>query len=91
MQSLDNFQQTNEALPHQRIVEANAVMILIVRFGNGEIPAKTRAKDLANVPQASWDRTLGRLGSVRMWGKKSCEKGPVEVEISVSQGFCCLF
>ena len=62
---------TDEALPHRRIVEANAVMIPIVRFGNGEIHAKTRAKDLVNVPQAGIE-----LGPQRilLWGKETVER-----------------
>ena len=57
----------------------------------GKYPRKLGRKTWQMFHRPVWDRTLGRLGSVRMWGKKSCEKGPVEVDILVSLGFCCLF
>ena len=56
-----------------RIVEANAVTILTVRFGNGEIPVKTRERSWANAPQAAiW--TCGHSLSGERWGWKWLRK-----------------
>lgn len=91
MPKFGQLPRTDEALPHQRIVEANAVMILIVRFGNGEIPAKTRAKDLANVPQASLDRTWVGWDLLGCGGRKVVKRDQLKWKFQFRKVFVVCF